>query len=77
MKLLDFTGRKVDPSLLLGDMKTKKEKDPNIKVRRFPTEKNVIGVSRCTEHTNPTSPWSFTHPRRKRRKLKPKQTRKR
>ena len=32
MKLLDFTGRKVDPSLLLGDMKTKKEKDPNIKV---------------------------------------------
>ena len=35
MKLLDFTGRKVDPSLLLGDMKTKKEKDPNIKVGRF------------------------------------------
>ena len=32
MKLLDFTGRKVDPSLLLGDMKTKKDKDPNIKV---------------------------------------------
>ena len=38
MKLLDFTGRKVDPSLLLGDMKTKKEKDPNIKVRRFLTD---------------------------------------
>ena len=33
MKLLDFTGRKVDPSLMLGEMKTKKERDPNIKVR--------------------------------------------
>ena len=34
MKLLDFTGRKVDPSLLMGSMKeSKKEQDPNIKVR--------------------------------------------
>ena len=34
MKLLDFTGRKVDPSLLMGSMKeSKKEQDANIKVR--------------------------------------------
>ena len=35
MKLLDFTGRKVDPSLMLGDMKAKKERDPNIKVEKI------------------------------------------
>ena len=35
MKLLDFTGRKVDPSLMLGDMKAKKERDPNIKVKKI------------------------------------------
>ena len=32
MKLLDFTGRKVDPSLIMGTSKDKKEQDPNIKV---------------------------------------------
>ena len=32
MKLLDFTGRKVDPSLLMGFKENKKEEDPNIKV---------------------------------------------
>lgn len=33
MKLLDFTGRKVDPSLMMGFKDNKKEQDPNIKVR--------------------------------------------
>ena len=42
MKLLDFTGRKVDPSLLLGDMKTKKEKDPNIKVSISSGQKQIL-----------------------------------
>ena len=35
MKLLDFTGRKVDPSLMMGFKDNKKEQDPNIKVRLF------------------------------------------
>ena len=37
MKLLDFTGRKVDPSIMMGFKEEKKEKDPNVKVllRRF------------------------------------------
>ena len=42
MKLLDFTGRKVDPSLLLGDMKTKKDKDPNIKVGYIALSMGVV-----------------------------------
>ena len=32
MKLLDFTGRKVDPSLMMGFKETKKDEDPNVKV---------------------------------------------
>ena len=35
MKLLDFTGRKVDPSLIMGTSKDKKEQDPNIKVEHL------------------------------------------
>lgn len=34
MKLLDFTGRKVDPSLMMGFKDNKKEQDPNIKIYR-------------------------------------------
>ena len=44
MKLLDFTGRKVDPSLLLGDMKTKKDKDPNIKVGYIALSMGVVYI---------------------------------
>ena len=32
MKLLDFTGRKVDPSLMMGFKENKKDEDPTIKV---------------------------------------------
>ena len=32
MKLLDFTGRKVDPSLMMGFKENKKDEDPSIKV---------------------------------------------
>ena len=35
MKLLDFTGRKVDPSLMMGFKENKKDEDPSIKVLIF------------------------------------------
>ena len=43
MKLLDFTGRKVDPSLLMGFKENKKEEDPNIKVssKKKKSEKDI------------------------------------
>ena len=50
MKLLDFTGRKVDPSLLMGSMKeSKKEQDPNIKVRPLTADT----LARCPAGTPP------------------------
>ena len=52
MKLLDFTGRKVDPSLMMGFKENKKDEDPSIKVLIFSPIlsvclkiKTIIGLS--------------------------------
>ena len=65
MKLLDFTGRKVDPSLMMGFKDNKKEQDPNVKVSVFNRLKlyivfqdiqslQTICIS-CFTHTKPNS----------------------
>ena len=44
MKLLDFTGRKEDPSLMMGFKENKKDEDPSIKV--------AFIISLNTDHLN-------------------------
>ena len=71
MKLLDFTGRKVDPSLMMGFKENKKDEDPSIKVG-FIISLNTDHLNhRFIEPTNLTFLLCFTplkiHQRRKRR----------
>ena len=63
MKLLDFTGRKVDPSLLMGSMKSKKEQDPNIKVRLLTAGTLARPLRRSTAPTRRTCRWFSTRRR--------------
>ena len=63
MKLLDFTGRKVDPSLLMGSMKSKKEQDPNIKVRLLTAGTLLRPLRRSTAPTRRTCRWCSTRRR--------------
>ena len=64
MKLLDFTGRKVDPSLLMGSMKSKKEQDPNIKVRLLTSAGTLARpLRRSTAPTRRTCRWCSTRRR--------------
>ena len=63
MKLLDFTGRKVDPSLLMGSMKSKKEQDPNIKVRLLTAGTLARPLRRSTAPTRRTCRWCSTRRR--------------
>ena len=64
MKLLDFTGRKVDPSLLMGSMKSKKEQDPNIKVRLLTAAGTLARpLRRSTAPTRRTCRWCSTRRR--------------
>ena len=71
MKLLDFTGRKVDPSLMMGFKEEKGEKDPNVKVDSplYPYHySHYCHCFRYIGHINHMSQWSSTplrlHPKK-------------
>ena len=69
MKLLDFTGRKVDPSLMMGFKENKKDEDPTIKVSNYFLILGILRLMlnitnimnlRSIEPTSPTFLWFFT-----------------